>query len=189
LFFCAMIDAVTAGLIAGFTRRLLRETGLTGSEIGVDRFHISLHHVGDFRRVPPFTAYLCDRVAPAFSMPAFEIEFTILGTFPLAPPRGGKPAKYALVLGCDDAKLHELHAKLGAELEKYGLKVASTFKPHITLLYCSVPVAFREIEPIRVVVREVFLIHSRRGLTQYVTLGKWPLDGRGTTVTSGATMY
>ena len=62
-------------------------------------------------------------------------------------------------------------------MKKYGLKAAEDFTPHMILSYCPRAVSARAIEPIGLVANEFCLIHSRLWLKEYVTVGRWPLQG------------
>lgn len=71
--------------------------------------------------------------------------------------------------------MFEFHKILGAAMERYGLKIAEHFVPHLTLFYASRPITPRAIKPIRFLVDEFVLIHSELGLTRYNILDRWRL--------------
>jgi 2'-5' RNA ligase len=63
-------------------------------------------------------------------------------------------------------------------VERKGLgPVKRQYTPHITLLYDACGIAEHAIAPVRWTVRELALVHSLRGRSRYVVLGRWPLGG------------
>jgi len=58
-----------------------------------------------------------------------------------------------------------------------GERVASSFTPHVTLLYDGRVVTERLVEPIRWTVREFVLVRSLLGKTRHIVIGRWPLRG------------
>lgn len=119
--------------------------------------------------------YAADLAAETVHMPPFEITFSRLGSFP-GVPKKDRPLEHPLVLLADDGPVVELYAELGAGLRRYQYRVPESFRPHLTLSYNRQFLPARAIEPISFMVREFVLIHSRRGLKEYLILKRWPLD-------------
>jgi len=51
--------------------------------------------------------------------------------------------------------------------------VKPQWTPHVTLLYDAQRIAENAIAPVTWTVRELVLVHSRRGEGRYVQLGRW----------------
>jgi 2'-5' RNA ligase len=151
----------------------LRDNGLDGSRIDVERLHMSLHHIGDYARLKPDVLYRAERAGEAVAMRPFEVTCRSIMSFAGAPMRnGGKRDRPLVLLGESDA-LVELHAMLDTALKGYKLRAAAQFTPHMTLLYSPNGVAPQPVEPIRFMVKDFALIHSERGLGRYHTVGRW----------------
>lgn len=155
-------------------RTAARELGLTGRQLLIDRFHTSLVHVSDRKRVCSSDEFAADLAARTVSVSPFEITFSRLGSFPGAP-RKDKPAEHPLVLLADEGPVMDLYAALGAGLRRFRYRVPDHFRPHLTLSYNRQFLPTRTIEPITFVVNEFALVHSRLWLTEYRILRRWPL--------------
>ncbi|MGN8020092.1 2'-5' RNA ligase family protein [Phyllobacterium sp. 22229] len=159
-----IVDACRTGVINDY--RLTRR-----SLIGSCRFHISLHHLGDYPRLPSSILFAAERAGAAVSMPPFEVTLHSVRSF-----EGGRPDRKPLVLIGEGEGLTRLHTILGACLARNGLSgQRGAFTPHLTLLYNSRTISEQPIEPIRFVVRDFVLIHSKRGLSEYEILQRWTL--------------
>jgi RNA 2',3'-cyclic 3'-phosphodiesterase len=148
---------------------------MEGTPVNLDRLHLSLHHLGDHKRLKPKLLYAARRAAEAVLIRQFEVTFSIIRSFEVTPPAGGRPHRHPLILLCQGEALPELHRILGAGMKKNGLRGAKHFTPHITLAYSPKLVLEQAIEPVRFFVRELVLIHSKLGLSQYHIVGRWPL--------------
>jgi 2'-5' RNA ligase len=110
-------------------------------------------------------------------MHPFEMTFRFITSFEGAPSINGEPRAQPLVLIGEGDALFELHKVLGVAMKKNGLRAAEHFVPHMTLLYGSKLIPMQAIEPIRFMVAEFALIHSRLSLAQYDLVDRWPLNG------------
>jgi 2'-5' RNA ligase len=173
LFFALFPDCGTAIRVSKQRERFLRDTGLDGSRIDIERLHMSLHHVGDYARLKSDVLYRAELAGKAVAMRPFEVTCRSIMSFEGAPRRGDGERKRPLVLLGESDALIDLHAMLGAALKKYDLRAAAHFTPHMTLLYSPNGAAPQPVEPIRFVVKEFALIHSERGLSRYHRLGRW----------------
>lgn len=178
LFFCLFPDAATSIRVKQFAGRFICENRLTGTQLKTKRLHVSLHYVGDYRRLRTKFTYAARQAGAAVSMRPFEVTFPFIKSFERTALKNDIPCRRPLVLlGGGDALL-ELHELLGAAMEKNGLKAAKSLTPHMTLLYGSKPIPAQAIEPISFAVNEFALVHSELWLTQHNIIGRWSLGGR-----------
>lgn len=173
LFFALFPDAPAAERIENFTRRLCADHRIAGKPLASKRFHISLHHLGNFRGLPPQAVLMAEGAAASITVPPFELVLDHVISF-----KSKKADNRPLVLGLhrEPPSLTELHQILGAALREagFGQAIRSRFKPHLTLLYGDHQIA-QDIEPIAWMVREFVLVHSLLGKTRYIPLGRWRL--------------
>jgi 2'-5' RNA ligase len=142
-----------------------------------ERLHVSLHHVGDYKRLRTKFIYAARLAGNAVSMHPFEMTFRFVKSFEDAPWIKGRSRRRPLVLLGEGVALLELRKSLGSAMEENGLRAAEYFTPHMTLLYGSKRMPMQAIEPIRFVVNEFALIHSELWLTQYNVIDRWSLEG------------
>lgn len=172
LFLAIFPDEGAARQISELARNLREELRLPGKPLEMARFHVTLHHLGDYLGLPPGLAAAVAQMAATIAMRSFEVSFDHALNF-----------HESMVLGCGDGvpELKAFHQVLGAALEKAGLPcdgVSSNFNPHVTMQY---GVGARRIDRLGVgsiswTVREFALVHSLLGLHRHVLLGRWPLQ-------------
>lgn len=155
-------------------REVADEENLVGNPLAMNRYHATVVHISDRKRVLSKDEYAAELAARAVSIPPFDITFSRLGSFP-GMPKKDRPLEHPLVLLADDGPIVELNAELGAGLRRYQYRVPESFRPHLTLSYNRQFLPMREIEPISFTVREFVLVHSRRWLKQHLILKRWPL--------------
>jgi 2'-5' RNA ligase len=172
--FFALLPGRALFAIEQFARRFVLECQWLDALLSADRWHVSLQHVGDYRRLREKFIFGARKAAESVAMPPFDVTFQSIETFEGAPSRNGKPRRRPLVLIGEGAALRELHGMLGAAMEKNGFRAGTDFTPHMTLSYGSESVPPQEIEPVRFAAKELVLIHSRLWLSQYEILGRWP---------------
>lgn len=172
LFFGIMLNADVQEIVDARRTGVINDYRLTRkSLVGSCRFHISLYHLGDYSRLPSPILFAAKRAGSAVSVPPFEVALRSLKSF-----EGGQPGRKPLVLIGEGEGLTRLHTILGACLTRNGLPGnRGAFTPHLTLLYNSRTISEQPIEPIRFVVRDFVLIHSKRGLSEYEILQRWTL--------------
>lgn len=173
LFFGLLPDPEASRRIARFRQDFLRAHHLRQRLIRVDRLHVSLHHVGDYRRLRTALLYAAVRAGQAVAMPPFEVTFRSAMSFESLSPR--QPERHPLVLLGDSDALVEFHRRLGDAIRNNGLRAAESFTPHMTLSYDPRRMAAQAIDPIGFVATELYLIHSKLGLSEYEVIGRWPL--------------
>jgi len=179
LFFGLYPDPDTALLIAKRTQSLRDECGLTGEPLAPARLHVTLHHIGDFAGLPQHLIVGAVEAADSLRAAPFDVVFDRAMSF------GGQPGNNPFVLrGAEDGGLSALmtfRGTLSLAMAKTGRllgeRVASSFTPHVTLLYDGRVVTERLVEPIRWTVREFVLVRSLLGKTRHIVIGRWPLRG------------
>ena len=155
-------------------RQIVDEENLVGNMLTIDRFHTSLVHISDRKRVRSKDEFAADSAARTVKVPPFEITFSRLGSFPGAPKKD-RPLEHPLVLLADEGPVMELHAALSAGLRRYRYRVPESFRPHLTLSYNRQFLPVRATHPITFVVKEFMLVHSELWLKKYHILKTWPL--------------
>ena len=174
LFFAVFPDAATAKSIEIFSRELRAEHGVIGKPLAARRFHVSLHHLGNYHGLPADAVTLAEQAAAAVALPPFELTFDHVMSFK------GRPGNQPLVLDSSGGlpALSALHKTLYDLLKPTVFEpfVQLRFKPHLTLLYGEHRIA-QAVDEITWIAREFVLVHSLLGRTQYKLLSRWPLRG------------
>lgn len=150
------------------------ELDLTGKLFAEDRFHTSLVHISDRKRVRSKDRFAADLAAQTVRIAPFEIVLSRLGSLP-GVPRSGRPIEHPLVLLADDGAVMNLQAALSAGLRQLRYRVPDVFRPHLTISYNRQFVPVRAIDPITFLVSEFALVHSRLWRTEYNILKTWRL--------------
>jgi RNA 2',3'-cyclic 3'-phosphodiesterase len=176
LFFALFPSREAAAVVARFRDRFAGEHRLEGTPLRTERLHASVHHVGDYTRLRDKLIYAAKRAGKAVSMPPFEVTFGSIKSFEGRPTSDGRPPRRPVVLLGEGNALFDLHEILGAAMRDNGLSAATHFVPHMTLFYGSTPVRLQAIDPIRVRIDELFLIHSELWLTRYNVIDRWSLE-------------
>ncbi|MBP0582933.1 2'-5' RNA ligase family protein [Labrys sp. LIt4] len=174
LFFAVFPGAEDALRIEQFRRSFFEANHFRGSMLRQDRFHVSLHHIGDFKRLKASRSYAAELAGELVHLPAFEITLNALkslGTF----PKPGRALRHPLVLLGEGPGLVELHETLGAAMTKVGIRAFPDFTPHLTLSYGERSVLEQRIDPIPIHIASFCLVHSRVGKTEYRIIKRWPL--------------
>lgn len=174
LFFAVFPAAEDARRIERFRQDFLEANHFRGSMLRQDRFHVSLHHIGDFKRLKSLRTYAAELAGDLVQLPAFEITLNAIKSFGTIPKRGRAPS-YPLILCCEGAALFELHEILGAAMTKLGMRAFPDFTPHLTLSYGEWPISEQQIDPISIRVADFCMVHSRLGKREYRIIKRWPL--------------
>lgn len=173
LFFAIFPDADAAKRIEQVALHLRREHGLKTKPHAIERFHISLHHIGDFVGLPRDILAMAGEAAHGAAVRRpFEIVFDRAMSFV------GRPGHHPFVLHGGDgvAAITTFHQALGAAMEKAGFKLRkSHYTPHLTLLYGDRHIAEQVVEPVAWTAHEFVLVRSLLGRTQYVPIARWKL--------------
>ncbi len=171
LMFLLYPDAQTAEQIAREARRLKESLGLSGQPLLTDRFHITLHHLGDYVGLPADMVRKGEAAGKALAAAPFEVVFDKAVSFANRP--GNNP--FTLQGGEGVQSLIAFQQALSLEMAKAGAKPDKQFLPHITLLYDGQVVSAQEISPIRWTVDRFVLVQSKLGQTQHIVLAEWSL--------------
>ncbi len=175
LFFCLFPDPETSARVSRLAENFLRENHPWDRQLRADRFHISLHHVGDYKRLRSKHIYAAEQAGDAVSARSFEVTCRSLRRLKSVLSTQGARRKRALALIAEGEGLAELHRVLGAAMKKTGFRVSDHFLPHMTLSYGQEQTPDQAIEPIRFKVSSFSLVHSRLWLSQYDVKARWPL--------------
>lgn len=173
LFFAIFPDGDAAERISQLARRLRREHGLKGRPLATERFHVTLHYLGDFIGLPQGIVDKAIAVATATAMPSFEVAFDRAASF------SGRAGNRPFVLRGSDgvAALTSFRDVLATALKKAGLasRAIPRYTPHVTLLYDGRCIAEQAIDKVSWTVREFVLVHSLVGQTLHVPLARLPM--------------
>jgi len=164
-------DAATAERIAAEARRLRAALGLDGQPLPTDRFHVTLHHLGDYVGLPSDMVRKGRDAGAALAASRFEVVFDRAMSF------ANRPGNNPLTLRGGDGvqALIAFQARLGLEMARVGLKPDKGFVPHVTLLYDGQVAPDQPIDPIGWTVDRVVLVQSKLGQTRHVVLDGWDL--------------
>lgn len=174
LFFALFPDPETQSALTRLAEFWREKHQMHRPALRPERFHVTLHHLGDFFEIPPPFLEEAGNAASRLVRPAFDVVFDRAESF----PRRTETRPFVLRGGSELAELMAFQRALGESLGACGLGgcVAPTFTPHLTLLYDEQFVAVpHPVEPVRWRAREFVLIHSRLGKTEHARLGGWPL--------------
>lgn len=149
---------------------------MRGKSLGAERFHITLHLIGDFAGgIPaPVMAGAVDAASPVAAGAApFQVVLDSVASF--TRKRRNMPV---VLLGAEG--LHavaDLQQRLLAALVAAGLiaKPEPPFTPHLTLLYDDQPVPPSPIEPVSWRTQELLLVRSLLGRSRHEVLARLPL--------------
>lgn len=173
LFFAVFPDSNAAEKIARLADRLRADDRLNGKPFTSNRFHVTLHHLGNHAGLPREIVKRASAAAGAVVEGCFDVTFDRVMSF------RGKSYNRPYVLVGDEGvvALKELQRVLGVALREHGLEVGtkSPFTPHVTLLYGNENVPAHPVEGIGWAVREFVLMRSLLGRTRYVPLARWSL--------------
>ena len=171
LFLGIFLDHAALASIENVAYRVPREHGVHGKPLLGSRYHVTLHHLGDYPELQPECVDAALSAIDRITTSPFEITLDRVASF------RGKPGSHPCVLRCPDphagvdALWHESRVHLAAA--GFAPWLQRNFTPHLTLLYgdrmlpAPIPV-----EPITWTVREVVLVHSLLGKTEHRVLGR-----------------
>lgn len=176
LFFAIRPDADAAARIDRLVQDLRAKHGLRGKPLGVERFHVTLFHVGDFAGLPSNVVGLAGEAARTVSaVPPFRLGFERVASF------SRRPRNMPMVLLGSDVLLAvtRFQQTLAAALASVGLGHGggANYTPHLTLLYDDRYVAAQSIEPIAWTAHEFVLVRSLIGKGRHEVLEHFPLVG------------
>lgn len=172
LFFAIFPDPATTAAIARQADVLRAAQGLSGRPLAPERFHITLHHLGDHAGLRRDIVSMASEAAEAITTPPFEVAFDRAASF-----HNGGNNPFVLQGGEGLDALKTFQRDLGLAMARTGLGklVDKSFTPHVTMLYDKRLVAEQAITPIRWTVSGFTLIHSLLGRTEHIPLARWTL--------------
>ncbi|WP_158903678.1 RNA 2',3'-cyclic phosphodiesterase [Burkholderia sp. L27(2015)] len=173
LFFAVFPDSHTAARIAQLAQRLRSEHALKGQPLETQRFHVTLHYLGNYAGLPQDIVAKASAAAQTVAIPQFDVAFDRVASF----SRKRRDSPFVLLGEEGVAALTAFQQTLGVALEHAGFEgiIKSHYTPHVTLLYGDHAVASQVVETLRWSVREFVLVHSLLGQTQYLQLARWQL--------------
>lgn len=175
VFFAIFPDVEAAARIAQIVQHLRDEHGLKGKPLATERFHVTLHHLGDYVGLPQDIVATAGEAGASMAFPPFGVGFDRAVSF------FGKSRSRPFVLRGSDgvAALIAFQRALGAAMMQAGLgcSAAAQYTPHVTLLYDDRSIAEMGVETIGWTAHEFVLVHSLLGQTRHVPLARWQLRG------------
>jgi 2'-5' RNA ligase len=170
LFFAIFPDPATADAIAEQAGRLRVTHQLSGRPLTTDRFHITLHHLGDHAGLRRDIVTMASEAAESLRASPFEVAFDRAASF-----HNGGNNPFVLQGGEELEGLKAFQRDLGLAMARTGLGrlVDKSFTPHVTMLYDRRLVPEEPIAPVRWTVNGFTLIHSLLGRTEHVPLARW----------------
>jgi 2'-5' RNA ligase len=175
LFFAIFPDSATQRAIAQTAQEVGRLHGLRGKVLDAERFHITLHHLGDYAGLPEAKVEEAKRAAAQVVAAPFDVVFDRVKSF-----AGRAEKKPCVLVGAEgDTPLQQLRRQLGERLIEAGLgkQVTREFTPHVTLRYERETVPEQAVAAIAWSVGEFVLVHSLLGQTKHLLLQRWALRG------------
>jgi RNA 2',3'-cyclic 3'-phosphodiesterase len=179
LFFGLVPDAATADRAIRLRDRIIRAHRLEGTRLKTECLHVSLHHVGDYRRLRAKFVYAAQQAAKGISIQPFTLTFRSIASFDI-PSRDGRERRRPLALLGEGDGVLALYKALGAAMKAVGLRAGAHCAPHMTLLYGTEAIPTAAIAPIHYAVDHFALIHSELGRTRHTIIDRWPLRGGAT---------
>jgi 2'-5' RNA ligase len=175
LFLGLFPDEAAQAAIADVAQALLREHHLRGQPFHPARFHLTVHHLGDYPGLRPEHIDAALTAIGRIATPAWDIALDHVSSF-----HGRR--KHPIVLRCPDVHtgVHALWHESRMQLAAAGFApwLQNDFTPHLTMFYgdrlLSTPIP---IEPIAWTVRDIVLVHSLLGKAEYRFLGSKRLSG------------
>ena len=168
LIFMLLLEVASAASAVGVASGLLDQYGIQAKLLRYGRLHISLHLVGDFRRLRDKFIFAASRAADSIKLQPFEVCFDHVVTFPHS-----RPGNRATVLLGGSPELVDLQRHLADAMIRNGLKANLGFNPHVTLFYSGLAVPLQRVRPVRFVIKDFLLVHSELWLSKYNILSRW----------------
>jgi len=171
LFFAALPPEWTCSTMETLGRTVQKAHGLRGRPVTGGRLHSTIAAVHDPCYLPHQVLERAKVVGARVRHPSFSIRFDWMGSFDVHRNR------YPLVLrgGAGLQSLIGFQQEIGMQMKRAGFDVASSYTPHVTLLWADRPVADYPIAPIAWTVTDFVLVASEVGETRHIHVARWPL--------------
>lgn len=175
VFFAIFPDVDATTRMARLAQHQCSKHGLKGKPLAAERFHVTLHHLGDYVGLPEDIVAAASEAAATVVFPPFDVTFNRTASFI------GRSGNRPFVLRGSDGviTLIAFQQALGVALAKAGLgrRVAPRYTPHVTLLYDDRQLSEQAVEAICWTAKEFVLVHSLLGKTKHIPLARWRLRG------------
>lgn len=161
--------------LANCAETLRAAENFNGSWIASERYHLMLHHLGQYPEVRSDLVSRAVTAAGNIQSKPFDI---VLDQFMSFDSKTGK-FPCAITSTTELTPLSDLWKQLRNNLlaVRLGEKLSTGFRPGVTLLYNRQPLAeARSVAPILWPVSDFVLIASLAGKAEYTELGRWPLS-------------
>uniref|UniRef100_B0SWI1 2'-5' RNA ligase n=1 Tax=Caulobacter sp. (strain K31) TaxID=366602 RepID=B0SWI1_CAUSK len=172
LFFAIFPDPATAAGIAHRAAQLRAAHALSGRPLAPERFHVTLHHLGDHAGVRRDIVAMASEAAEMIATPAFDVTFDRAASFHNG---GNNPHVLQGGEGLDALKAFQRDLGLAMARAGLGRLADKSFTPHVTMLYDPRLVAEQAVAPVTWRVAGFTLVHSLLGRTEHVPLQRWAL--------------
>jgi len=139
------------------------------------RLHVSLNHVGDFKRPPGPVVDKAVEAAETVAARPFLVQFNRMGTWGVG--EGDRP----IVLWGDEGVIgvNALYSTIHKAMRRLDMapRREAEIAPHMTLLRDKAEMPETFIEPLTWRVEEFVLIHAVHGEGRFDIVGRFPLSG------------
>ena len=174
LYFAVQPPAEAAARTRGLLDGLRGRHPFKARPVAPERLHVSLNHVGHFKRPPgPVIDKARDAAATVRAKP-FSVTFNRIGSW----PAGDNPC---VVLSGDEGVIgvNLLYSTIHRALVRPGMapRREAEIAPHLTLVYDKAQVPETLIEPVSWTVEDFVLIYAVHGEGRFDVVGRWPLTG------------
>lgn len=170
LFFATLPPDPIRPAMEMLARTVRKAHGLHGRPITRECLHNTLAVVQDPRYLLRKNIERAKSVGDRISYPSFSARYEWTGSFDVHRDR------YPLVLRGGLQSLIGLQQEIGMQMKRAGFDVASSYTPHVTLLWADRPVADHPIAPIAWTVTDFVLVMSLVGETRHIHVARWPLQ-------------
>lgn len=170
LFFALFPPAAVSAQVYALQQDLRVRHGLWGRAIAMDRLHVKLCNLGDYRGLPSNIVAKAREAASCVRAPVFDVIFDRAFSF------AGRSRNRPFVLRSHEGarSIQNFQRELGKSMMAHGLgKFVRPYTPHMTLLYDTADVSEQPVDPVSWRCAEFRLVHSMLGQTRHVSLGDW----------------
>ncbi len=173
LYFVIRVQGEVADKVADLASTVFRENRLAGARRPKRVLHVTLCCVGTWGAKPTDFWERIEVAVRRVVIHPFMAEFDYVMNF----GRNGEDHAIVLVGGDGVIGFYMLFDSLRKGLREAGFALASSYTPHITIIYDRRSASEGYVAPIRWVVREIALVCSLIGKSKHVPLKEWPLAG------------
>jgi 2'-5' RNA ligase len=173
LFVAILPDIVTSRRVRRIAQSISRRHHLSGNLRPLSTLHVSLVNIDHYRSLPEDIVFSAAEALCGVDASPVDIIFDQMMSF------GHRDAKPLVLCGSQpNAALSALYKEVVAALFRAGVSFSlpPNFEPHMTVMWDCAMVDRQGLDPpLLWTAREICLIHSLVGKTEYEYLGRWPL--------------